>query len=189
MANWTCSGKLFSDTTECLCAIFNCLYSTSGRCEGKCKDQKCGGGAYYHALECSRYVKYVDQEIKGCLKANIGVFQDGYITCSLIENYGCEKCFAEVVNHIDANPANNEVSNLEWCSQKQNIQHSQKIGNQNDLPVRAISRTDGRTLVFINLKQAGEVLFDRWWKLRRPHQTKGSRFTVDNWDFEVLKHG
>lgn len=32
------------------------------------------------------------------------------------------------VNHIDTNPANNKISNLEWCTQKENINHSLKLG-------------------------------------------------------------
>nr|DAR89802.1 MAG TPA: homing endonuclease [Caudoviricetes sp.] len=34
------------------------------------------------------------------------------------------------VNHIDNNPLNNSVSNLEWCTQKENIQHSLKQGRR-----------------------------------------------------------
>jgi hypothetical protein len=30
------------------------------------------------------------------------------------------------VNHIDGNPSNNNLSNLEWCTQSENIQHSIK---------------------------------------------------------------
>lgn len=30
----------------------------------------------------------------------------------------------KVVNHIDGNKLNNNISNLEWCSQSQNIKHS-----------------------------------------------------------------
>lgn len=30
------------------------------------------------------------------------------------------------VNHIDNNPGNNKVGNLEWCTQKENVAHSSK---------------------------------------------------------------
>lgn len=32
------------------------------------------------------------------------------------------------VNHIDADRSNNRVSNLEWCTQSENIQHCVKLG-------------------------------------------------------------
>lgn len=32
------------------------------------------------------------------------------------------------VNHIDNNPQNNHVSNLEWCTQKENVQHAYRQG-------------------------------------------------------------
>ncbi len=35
------------------------------------------------------------------------------------------------VNHIDCNPSNNHVSNLEWCTQGENIRHSRKLGRYN----------------------------------------------------------
>jgi hypothetical protein len=34
------------------------------------------------------------------------------------------------INHIDANPSNNDLSNLEWCTQSENIQHAYNIGTK-----------------------------------------------------------
>lgn len=36
-----------------------------------------------------------------------------------------------IVNHIDSNPKNNEISNLEWCTQKHNVNHCVKEGRFN----------------------------------------------------------
>ena len=32
------------------------------------------------------------------------------------------------VNHIDCNPKNNFVENLEWCTQPENVNHSRRLG-------------------------------------------------------------
>lgn len=34
------------------------------------------------------------------------------------------------INHIDCNPSNNNIENLEWCTQSENIIHSVKLGRQ-----------------------------------------------------------
>lgn len=34
------------------------------------------------------------------------------------------------INHIDANPSNNSLDNLEWCTQSHNIQHAYNIGRK-----------------------------------------------------------
>lgn len=52
-----------------------------------------------------------------------------------------------LVNHIDANRQNNAVSNLEWCTHKENAQHMVSIGNNPDYngannPVAIFTDTD-----------------------------------------------
>ena len=57
----------------------------------------CRAGSFYPIsnTECSHYVHYEGQTVKTCLKANVSVFQDGYIDCSLVSNWGCRKCYEE----------------------------------------------------------------------------------------------
>ena len=31
--------------------------------------------------------------VRSCLDANVVVYQDGYIQCSIIESVGCEECY------------------------------------------------------------------------------------------------
>lgn len=38
------------------------------------------------------------------------------------------------VNHIDGNKENNTLSNLEWCTQSENMAHSVKIGLRSNMP-------------------------------------------------------
>lgn len=95
------SKSFFPSCSDCACETFACLYKASGRCEGKCEAQHCRGGLFYPTVPCEKYVKYTDQTIKECLKANVQIFQDGYMVCCLIENYGCEKCYVEYERKIN----------------------------------------------------------------------------------------
>lgn len=47
-----------------------------------------------------------------------------------------------VVNHIDANPQNNAVSNLEWCTQKSNMLHASECG----LMFKKLTREDATVI-------------------------------------------
>ena len=53
----------------------------------------------------------------------------GYLAHRLVANAYIENPYRlSTVNHIDNNPANNHVSNLEWCTQRENIAHSVNQG-------------------------------------------------------------
>ena len=80
---------------DCICETFHCLYAASGRCAGKCQEQKCVGGIFFPAKYCEKYVPYAGQQVKDCLKAVVSVFQDGYILCSLVDGFGCKRCYEE----------------------------------------------------------------------------------------------
>lgn len=66
---------------------------------------------------------------------------DGYLLVRLNQPRRVERvhrlvaaCFIEntagkpFINHIDCNPANNSVGNLEWVTQAENLQHSRSLG-------------------------------------------------------------
>ena len=48
------------------------------------------------------------------------------VAMHFIENPKSKKC----VNHIDSNGENNMVDNLEWCTNKENMEHSRLLGRQ-----------------------------------------------------------
>lgn len=55
----------------------------------------CRGGTFYPERKCEHYVKYEGQTVEWCVRANISIFQDGYIMCTLKESIGCDACIAE----------------------------------------------------------------------------------------------
>lgn len=62
----------------------------------------CRGGICYPQHSCRHYVEYAGQKVKTCLRANVSVFQDGYIHCPIVENVGCQWCWDQ---HMGARKA------------------------------------------------------------------------------------
>ena len=72
-----------------------------------------------------------------CLKGE----QKHFLVHRLVANaFLLNKSQNKIINHIDENPSNNQISNLEWCSYSENVKKSSKFNtyNQNN---RTICKT------------------------------------------------
>ena len=59
-----------------------------------------------------------------------------------------------VINHIDGNKQNPDVTNLEWCTQADNVQHAHTTGLQTKTSDKSVVRGDGR--VYRSLTEAAQ---------------------------------
>jgi hypothetical protein len=60
-----------------------------------------------------------------------------------------------VINHIDHNPSNNCVDNLEWCTQKENMMYASKHNRLNRNGVKILDKNTG--IVYDSIKLAAEA--------------------------------
>lgn len=85
---------------------------------------------------------------------SIGRGSKNYLVHRLIALAFCpKKQGKDYVNHIDGNPSNNKVSNLEWVTPKENIQHAVRTGLQKQSSVKQIF-SDGSFLEFPSIVEA-----------------------------------
>lgn len=65
----------------------------------------------------------------------------------------------ELINHIDCNPGNNYVSNLEWCDYSENLAHAYKnrLNQSNDIII-LLNKITNTPKVFISKSEASRFL-------------------------------
>lgn len=63
------------------------------------------------------------------------------------------------VNHIDGNPKNNHISNIEWVTRQENITHARKMGLYDDgKKVNLYCMMTKTTLEFVSMSSASRYL-------------------------------
>ena len=104
------------------------------------------------------------------------------VAIAFLENSNNKPC----INHIDCNPSNNCVDNLEWCTYSENTQYAYKFGRLNDrkTPIIAINLKTGEETYFNSLNEAARQL-----NLYEPNINsvlKGKQKRTGNYTFKYI---
>ncbi|PKY56606.1 His-Me finger endonuclease [Rhizophagus irregularis] len=108
------------------------------------------------------------------------VAREGYLVHRLVALAFCSKEEGKYVNHIDGNPTNNNASNLEWCTQKENTQHAVRLGLGYQRAVKQIF-DDGSFREFPSIAEARRVTgINHIWKVCRGLQAHAGGY---RWEY------
>ena len=104
-----------------------------------------------------------DQYVKTSVDSNgylkVMLWKDGHSQTHRVHRLVAEQFIPNpnnlpVINHIDGNKQNPNVSNLEWCTQQENVQHAHDTGLQTKTSNKSVVRGDGR--VYRSLTEAAK---------------------------------
>lgn len=79
-------------------------------------------GIYLKPFETNGYLRYGLVKEDGKIQSFFG---HRLVAMAFIPNNNKERTF---INHIDGNKHNNHISNLEWCTGSENMQHADRTG-------------------------------------------------------------
>lgn len=120
-------------------------------------------------------IKVISGRFKGCIR-KLKVDRHGYECIALFndglrKDYFVHRLVAQTfipnpenkpqVNHIDENPLNNTVYNLEWVTPKENANHGTRgyrIGLKQSRPVKVVDIATGEYNRYNSMKEASEKI-------------------------------
>ena len=113
-----------------------------------------------------------------------------YIHRLVAESFIPNPCGKKEVNHIDSNPANNVVSNLEWVSSSENTKHAVYKGalsawGNKARPIEAREIATGRIIRFATISEAERAIGSR----HITNVLKGQRHQCKGYEFRYLEKG
>jgi len=104
-----------------------------------------------------------DQYVKTSVDSNgylkVTLWKDGHSCTRRVHKLVAEMFIPNpdnlpVINHIDGNKQNPNYTNLEWCTQQENVQHAHQTGLQTKTSDIEVVRGDGR--VYRSLTEAAQ---------------------------------
>lgn len=92
------------------------------------------------------------------------------------------------VNHIDDNPLNNRIENLEWCSRKENIQKGFLTGAYKNCyhSIQLLNKNTGEKKIFANMTLASKFIGQN--KGYLSNKIKRKQFENLNYKWKIIKN-